>query len=370
MTRVIMQVATFAVVTAYSVGDPHTPSHGITASGRRVEPNVTVAADTRYHPFGTYVDIDGVGRRRVDDTGPAIKGRDRFDVYMVDVDDAIAWGRRRVAYSVVSAPVLSLNLYRNGRLDTLPGSLPKNVIYGGPSYPKQISYFLATHSAHAELSYFDNITCGKLCAGLSFALQYPILVANWSSRMIPCAALDDTLNCALPASKTTGNRRLAFPRLIGASHLQDITFGEVSVRIALAFKDCITSLCNHIGRIIGICAKPQVIGVDAISNIAGMANMQTGRNIPFSTKPRKAMRQYVIPANTDSSISITAHVTNPSPAIAVGAVGRAAVNARPKILGAESPREASVLSEHDCSPDLCNYSRSRTIHTIFSMGLP
>jgi 3D (Asp-Asp-Asp) domain-containing protein len=40
-----------------------------------------VAADPRYHPFGSRVRIDGFGTLTVRDTGGAIKGAHRFDIY-------------------------------------------------------------------------------------------------------------------------------------------------------------------------------------------------------------------------------------------------------------------------------------------------
>lgn len=57
-------------------------SGNITASGTRATAGRTVAADRRYYKFGTKVWIKGYGYRIVEDTGGAVKGRDRFDVYV------------------------------------------------------------------------------------------------------------------------------------------------------------------------------------------------------------------------------------------------------------------------------------------------
>jgi hypothetical protein len=56
----------------------------------------TIAADTRYYPFGTRMFIPGYGTGVVTDRGGAIKGRDRLDIFFDDHEDALAWGRRRV----------------------------------------------------------------------------------------------------------------------------------------------------------------------------------------------------------------------------------------------------------------------------------
>jgi hypothetical protein len=54
----------------------------------------TLAADTRYHPFGTRFYIPGYGYGRVEDHGSAIKGNKRFDLYFNSHDDALKWGRK------------------------------------------------------------------------------------------------------------------------------------------------------------------------------------------------------------------------------------------------------------------------------------
>lgn len=48
--------------------------HGITSSGAKVQPGVTVAADTSILPYGTVIYIEGVGLRVVQDTGSAVVG--------------------------------------------------------------------------------------------------------------------------------------------------------------------------------------------------------------------------------------------------------------------------------------------------------
>jgi 3D (Asp-Asp-Asp) domain-containing protein len=56
----------------------------------------TIAADTRYYPFGTRMKIPGYGWGVVSDRGGAIKGPERLDLYFDSHKDALRWGRRRV----------------------------------------------------------------------------------------------------------------------------------------------------------------------------------------------------------------------------------------------------------------------------------
>ncbi len=67
---------------------------GVTASGTRAK-HGTVAADTRYYPFGTILYIPGYGYGRVEDRGGAIKGPDKLDLWFPSEREARQWGRRR-----------------------------------------------------------------------------------------------------------------------------------------------------------------------------------------------------------------------------------------------------------------------------------
>ncbi|MGB3212261.1 MAG: 3D domain-containing protein [Desulforhopalus sp.] len=56
----------------------------------------TIAADTKYYPFGTHMYVPGYGWGVVEDRGGAIKGPNRIDLYYNSHDDARAWGRKKV----------------------------------------------------------------------------------------------------------------------------------------------------------------------------------------------------------------------------------------------------------------------------------
>ncbi|OXM83601.1 murein transglycosylase [Paenibacillus rigui] len=97
--QVVKQVIS-STLTAYTAGVESTgksPSHsayGITYSGSRAEEGRTIAVDPNVIPIGTTVFIDGIGIRKAEDTGSAVRGA-RIDVFMDDVKQAINFGVKR-----------------------------------------------------------------------------------------------------------------------------------------------------------------------------------------------------------------------------------------------------------------------------------
>ena len=67
---------------------------GQTASGATPCEGRTCAASNKY-PFGTRIELDGIGTFIVEDRGDAITGN-RIDIYMDDHRRANNFGRRRV----------------------------------------------------------------------------------------------------------------------------------------------------------------------------------------------------------------------------------------------------------------------------------
>lgn len=61
----------------------------------------TIAADTKYYPFGTRMFVPGWGWGEVVDRGGAIKGPDRIDLFFNNHHDALLWGRKRVPVEIV-----------------------------------------------------------------------------------------------------------------------------------------------------------------------------------------------------------------------------------------------------------------------------
>lgn len=77
---------------------------GITASGKRAKRG-TLAADTRYYPFGTVFYIPGYGYGRVEDRGGDIKGPNRLDLWFPSERAAKDFGRRKnVRVTIWKAP--------------------------------------------------------------------------------------------------------------------------------------------------------------------------------------------------------------------------------------------------------------------------
>jgi len=70
-------------------GDPT-----VTASGKRTTPGITIAAP-KHIPFGTWVHLQGIGWRRVDDRGKRITGN-KIDICFHTRQEALRWGRRKV----------------------------------------------------------------------------------------------------------------------------------------------------------------------------------------------------------------------------------------------------------------------------------
>jgi 3D (Asp-Asp-Asp) domain-containing protein len=75
-------------------------SDGITYSGQKAVEGVTIAADLNILPIGTMVEIEGIGRRIVQDKGGAIKGN-RLDLYFSDHKTALAFGKQERWVTVI-----------------------------------------------------------------------------------------------------------------------------------------------------------------------------------------------------------------------------------------------------------------------------
>lgn len=60
----------------------------------------TIAADTKYYPFGTRMYIPGYGYGVVEDRGSAIKGPGRIDIYYESHGDALKWGREKIKVEI------------------------------------------------------------------------------------------------------------------------------------------------------------------------------------------------------------------------------------------------------------------------------
>ena len=61
----------------------------------------TIAADTRYYPFGTRMHVPGWGWGVVEDRGGAIKGPSRIDLFHKSHSDGLQWGRKTLLVKIV-----------------------------------------------------------------------------------------------------------------------------------------------------------------------------------------------------------------------------------------------------------------------------
>ncbi|WNQ14131.1 ubiquitin-like domain-containing protein [Paenibacillus aurantius] len=94
------QIINNATLTAYSAGPASTgksagmAGYGKTATGTTVTEGRTIAVDPNVIPLGWWVYIDGIGYRRAEDTGSAIKGN-KIDVYFDSEAYAQKFGLKR-----------------------------------------------------------------------------------------------------------------------------------------------------------------------------------------------------------------------------------------------------------------------------------
>jgi 3D (Asp-Asp-Asp) domain-containing protein len=92
-------------ITSYTSGYESTQKHvgdhgyGITASGTTATEGRTIACP-RDLPFGTEVDIEGIGVRTCEDTGGAIIGR-HIDLYVSDVRRALDFGAQERKVKII-----------------------------------------------------------------------------------------------------------------------------------------------------------------------------------------------------------------------------------------------------------------------------
>ena len=95
--------ATLWTVTAYAPGCGAT---GLTKAGTTPVSGHVIAADPAVLPLGSIVHIEGMGRRQVQDTGSAIRGR-HLDIFFDDCAEARRWGRQQRAVRILHTPTTS-----------------------------------------------------------------------------------------------------------------------------------------------------------------------------------------------------------------------------------------------------------------------
>jgi len=100
MTFGVKGVLKNVTLTAYTAGVASTgkqkgdKGYGITASGTTVSEGRTIAVDTSVIPMGWWVYIDGIGFRRAEDKGSAVKGK-KIDVYFDSESHAHKFGTKK-----------------------------------------------------------------------------------------------------------------------------------------------------------------------------------------------------------------------------------------------------------------------------------
>ncbi|MEC0231834.1 3D domain-containing protein [Paenibacillus alba] len=96
----IIQKVINTTLTAYTAGFESTgkkashPEYGITYSGKKAKEGRTIAVDPAVIPLGSTVFIEGIGIRKAEDIGSAIRGS-RIDVFMNDLSEAQEFGVKK-----------------------------------------------------------------------------------------------------------------------------------------------------------------------------------------------------------------------------------------------------------------------------------
>lgn len=100
MTFGVKKILENVTLTAYDAGLKSTgktrehPQYGITYTGTTVKEGHTVAVDPDVIPLGWWIYIDGIGLRKAEDIGSAIKGK-KIDIYMDSEEEANKFGVKR-----------------------------------------------------------------------------------------------------------------------------------------------------------------------------------------------------------------------------------------------------------------------------------
>jgi len=106
----IKRLLSNVTLTAYSAGVASTgkakgdEGYGVTSSGAYVKEGRTIAVDPRVVPMGWWVYIEGIGFRRAEDTGSAVKGK-KIDIYYDSEAHANKFGLKRGYTVYVIGPV-------------------------------------------------------------------------------------------------------------------------------------------------------------------------------------------------------------------------------------------------------------------------
>lgn len=103
--RVLNNVTLTAYTPAGGGKSPKSPGYGRTATGQKATEGRTIAVDPKVIPLGWWVYIEGIGYRRAEDTGGAVKGS-KVDVFFNSHAEAVSFGRKRGKQVYIIGPKL------------------------------------------------------------------------------------------------------------------------------------------------------------------------------------------------------------------------------------------------------------------------
>lgn len=140
--------------------------------------------------------------------------------------------------------------------------------------------------------------------------------------MLPSLAGNNVLNSPFGNFQFTSEARKRSP--LGVLHFSsdhsDIVFGELGSAMSFPKDVVVSALGVHVGAVVCMGAKPQMIGVNAPAIVAGMADAQSIGNITFEHQVSGTISNHglSIKESAGSGASKSAELEMPVPASVIG----------------------------------------------------
>lgn len=132
--------------------------------------------------------------------------------------------------------------------------------------------------------------------------------------MCPCFSMDDKQDGAFHDSISfcKFTRRDGW---VNIANLQNIIFSKFCIAMCRPFSSILSSFSHHIGHIVFICSKKEMVRIYTISNVTFMKNMHFIWNWPPMENPGSSVCRYRLActAPSEKSISMSGNAGFPKP---------------------------------------------------------